>query len=66
MDEKSFLAVELGLFLGLPVDLGLGIINACSGGTCGVAASGIPLLSGITVDGDGDLWHVGLFGPVSP
>jgi hypothetical protein len=64
MDEKSFLAVELNLFEGLPVDLGLGTIDACNG-TCAVELGGIPLLSAITVDGAGDLWHAELTGAVT-
>ncbi len=65
MDEKSFLAVELGLFLGFPVEPGLGTINACIAGSCTATATDIPLLSALTVDGDGHLWHTGLFGPVT-
>jgi hypothetical protein len=63
MDEKSFLAVELFLE-GLPVDLGLGTIDACDG-SCAVELGGIPLLSAITVDGAGDLWHAELTGAVT-
>jgi hypothetical protein len=64
MDEKSWFAVELSLFEGLPVDLGLGTIDAC-GDTCAVEAGGISMLSAITVDGDGDLWHAELPGVVT-
>jgi hypothetical protein len=63
MDEKSFLAVELFL-QDLPVDLGLGTIDACDG-SCTVQLGGIPLLSAITVDGAGDLWHAELTGAVT-
>ncbi len=65
MDEKSFLAVELGLFLGLSIEPGLGTINACKGGTCTVAEGNIPFLSALTVDGDGTLWQTGLFGDMT-
>lgn len=61
MSEKSWLAVELVLFSGLPIDPGVGTIDACTD-ACQAIAS-IPLLSGITVDGDGDLWHTSLLGP---
>lgn len=63
MSEKSWLAVELVLFAGLPIDPGVGTIDACTD-ACHAIAS-IPLLSGITVDGDGDLWHTSLFGPTA-
>jgi hypothetical protein len=65
MDEKSWFAVELSLFEELPVALGLGTINGCDG-SCSVEKGSIPLLSAITVDGDGELWYAGLFGPVAP
>lgn len=61
MDEKSWFVVELSLFAGLPVDLGLGTIDACDG-ACSVEVGGIPMLSAITVDGAGDLWHAELPG----
>jgi hypothetical protein len=61
--EKSFLAVELFLE-SLPVDLGLGTIDACDG-SCAVELGGIPLLSAIRVDGAGDLWHAELTGAVT-
>lgn len=64
MDEKSWFVVELALFEGLPVDLGLGTINACNT-VCQVEVANIELLSAITVDGNGDLWYAGLFGPVA-
>jgi hypothetical protein len=63
--EKSWFAVELALFEGLPVDPGTGTINECNG-ACTAVAPGIPFLSAITVDGSGDLWYAGLFGPVIP
>lgn len=63
MDEKSWFAVELALFEGLPLELGLGTINACDD-ACAVAVPDIPLLSAITVDGGGGLWYSELFGPV--
>jgi hypothetical protein len=66
MDEKSFLAVELGLFLPLQaLMVPSPKLNWQTLGACSVAESDIPLLSAITVDGDGDLWHTGLFGPVT-
>lgn len=64
MDEKSWFVVELLLFEGLPVDLGLGTINACDTG-CAVEVAGIPMLSAITVDGAGELWHAELPGVVT-
>lgn len=64
MGEKSWFVVELLLFESLPVDLGLGTINACDGG-CSVEVGGIPLLSAITVDGTGALWHAELPGVVT-
>lgn len=64
MDEKSWFAVELALFEGLPVDLGLGTINACDA-DCTVEVGGIALLSAITVDGAGALWHAELPGEVT-
>ncbi len=64
MDEKSWLAVELLFFDDLPVELGLGTIDACDG-TCVVELGGVPMLSAITVDGDGDLWHAELPGVVT-
>lgn len=64
MDEKSWFAVELAVFDGLPVTLGGGTINACTG-ACVVEEGSIDLLSALTVDGDGDLWYAQLFGPVT-
>ncbi len=66
MDENSWFAVELELFEGLPANLAGGTVNACSDGGCAVAASGVPLLSALTADGDGAIWWAGLFGPVMP
>ncbi|HSF86299.1 MAG TPA: ScyD/ScyE family protein [Acidimicrobiia bacterium] len=64
LDEKSWFAVELLLFEGLPLDLGLGTVNACRG-RC-VPVTSAPLLSALTVDGTGNVWTAGLFGPVQP
>jgi hypothetical protein len=63
MSEKSWFAVELGVFEDLPVAPGDGTINACDG-ACAEHLTNVHLLSAITVDGDGDLWYASLFGPV--
>ncbi|MDT0647772.1 ScyD/ScyE family protein [Zunongwangia sp. F260] len=51
MDEKAWLGAELGLGVG-------GTINVCDPVTlqCQEVATGIPLLTAITIDKDGNLW----------
>lgn len=54
LDERSWFAVE---FLD-PATLAGGTINACDLGTvmCSEVATGIPILTAITFDSDGNLW----------
>lgn len=65
LDEKSWFAFELAFFEGLPIEPGLGTINACSGG-CVEAVPDVPFLTAITVDGAGTLWWGNFIGVVAP
>lgn len=63
LSEKSWFAFELGFFAGLPIDPGLGAINACNG-VCSSVAS-VPFLTAITFDGSGELWYANFVGTVA-
>lgn len=57
-DEASAIAVELGVFFGLPIELQGGTVNACdlSTGSCSEAASGLTLPIAVAVDRDGTVY----------
>ncbi len=63
LDAKSWFAFELGVFEGLPLDLGLGTVSACTP-ACTPVVSDVFGLSAITVDGADQLWYASIFGPV--
>jgi hypothetical protein len=65
LEEKSRLAFELAFFFDAPVAVDGGTITACNG-SCGPISGPIPLLSALTVDGQGDLWYTSLLGPPMP